>query len=353
MTNGNSTIQPFERCPALDGYHCQTNSLAKIFYYHGHPLSEDLLLGIGAGMGFIYWQMQIGGEKAVFIGGRGNNKDFLSDVGRRTGVGINVVTTSSTRKAESRLLERLAQKEPVMLFGDMGMLPWFDFPVEYHFGGHTFTVCGFDGKDTALASDMDQRATGLKRGFYYPISLERLRAARGSPHKPFPPKNATLEFDFTKFHPPRAQDVWSAIEQTVAAQITPPIKNLGVKGIRHAAKELLKWPAVFDDTALRMNLFSLYIFIEIGGTGGGCFRYIYSRFLNEAAAVTGNGELGEIAPLLNESGMLFSDIGRLFVDAETATDIDEKLQLASERFEAIADKELEAFTRLAELSCSR
>jgi hypothetical protein len=49
MKNGNSTIKPFERCPALDGYHCQTNSLAKIFHYRGHPLSEDVLLGLGAG----------------------------------------------------------------------------------------------------------------------------------------------------------------------------------------------------------------------------------------------------------------------------------------------------------------
>ncbi|MGZ8885912.1 MAG: DUF4872 domain-containing protein [Halobacteriota archaeon] len=46
----------------------------------------------------------------------------------------------------------------------------------------------------------------------------------------------------------------------------------------------------------RMNLFSLYVFIEIGGTGGGCFRYLYARFLNEAAAVTGSSELGEIEP---------------------------------------------------------
>jgi len=43
-------IIPFDNCPALDGYHCQTNSLAKIFYYHKHPLSEDMLLGLGAGM---------------------------------------------------------------------------------------------------------------------------------------------------------------------------------------------------------------------------------------------------------------------------------------------------------------
>jgi hypothetical protein len=172
---------------------------------------------------------------------------------------------------------------------------------------------------------------------------------RGSPYKPFPPKNASLEFDFTHFRPPRAEDVWSAINQAIGAQMSPPIKNLGIKGIRHAAKELPKWPTMFNDRELRMNLFSLYIFIEIGGTGGGCFRYMYARFLNEAAALTGSGELAEIAPLLDESGTLFSDVGRLFIDAETATDIDEKLRLASEKLEAIADNELEAFQRLAEI----
>jgi len=44
-----------------------------------------------------------------------------------------------------------------------------------------------------------------------------------------------------------------------------------------------------------MNLFNLYIFIEIGGTGGGCFRYMYSRFLKESAKVTKNNQLMELA----------------------------------------------------------
>jgi hypothetical protein len=44
------------------------------------------------------------------------------------------------------------------MYGDMGMLPWFDLPEGYHFGGHTFVVCGFDGMQTVLASDMEQEA---------------------------------------------------------------------------------------------------------------------------------------------------------------------------------------------------
>jgi hypothetical protein len=65
MTNGYSEIKPFARCPALDGYRCQRNSLAKIFHYRGHPLSEDMLLGFGAGTGFIFWPMQIGSTRYV------------------------------------------------------------------------------------------------------------------------------------------------------------------------------------------------------------------------------------------------------------------------------------------------
>jgi hypothetical protein len=47
-----------------------------------------------------------------------------------------------------------------------------------------------------------------------------------------------------------------------------------------------------------MNLFSLNVFIEIRGTGGGVFAVFThdSSILNEAAAVTGSSELGEIAP---------------------------------------------------------
>jgi hypothetical protein len=28
-----TSVKPFPRCPVRDGYHCQTNSLAKMCYY--------------------------------------------------------------------------------------------------------------------------------------------------------------------------------------------------------------------------------------------------------------------------------------------------------------------------------
>lgn len=336
-------IEPFPGCPALDGCHCITSSLAKIFHHAGHSLSEEMLLGLGAGMGFIYWQMKMDGADFIFVGGRGNGKNFYQDLGARTGVGIRELHTSSTQKAEAELLRILAEKKPVMLGGDMGFLPWFELPADYHFGGHAFVACGYDGDKTVLASDIDQHMAGVKRGFYAPITREQLSKARNSAFKPFPPKNLRLEFDFSGFRLPGAKEIAASIEQTVDAHLNPPIKNFGVSGMRHTASQLLKWPSQFNDHELRMNLFNLYIFIEIGGTGGGCFRSMYSRFLLEAAKVTGNPALTESAAAFEESANKFSAIALKFKDASTMRETEQKISAASTIFCEIADLEEKAY----------
>ncbi|MFH1612300.1 MAG: DUF4872 domain-containing protein [bacterium] len=211
---------------------------------------------------------------------------------------------------------------------------------------YTFVICGFDGKDTVLASDMDPKASDLKKGFYYPISLEQLKKARSSSYKPFPPKNTYLEFDFKNSHSPKTENIYSAIEQTVKLQLNPPIKNIGIKGIKHTAKEITKWLNIFKNKELKMNLFNLYIFIEIRKTGGGCFRYMYSRFLKESAKITGNKELAKVSKKIYESGKIFSEVGLLFKNAEKDSEIEEKIKRASEKFKKIANIEKKAFNDL-------
>lgn len=336
-------LEPFPHCAPLDGFHCITNALAKIYRFYKHPLSEEILFGLGAGLGFVYWRMRLGGEDSVFIGGRGNLKGFYQDLGQRTGVLIREMHTASAKKAESELLRSLQEQKPVMLGGDMGFLPWLEFPSGYHFGGHTFVACGFDGANTVLASDMVPKAAGLKKGFCAPITLEQLRKARSSPFKPFPPKNLWFEFDFSRARKPRPADVLSAIRQTVDMELWPPIRNLGVSGIRHAADQLLRWPHEFNDLALRLNLFNLYISFEIGGTGGGCFRKMYARFLNEAASIIGNRCLSDASTAFSQMGDEFSRIGQSFKTAEKMRNLDKAIAAASTTLRAIADQEEETW----------
>jgi len=121
-------LRPFANCPALDGCHCVTASLAKVFHHAGHPLSEEVLFGLGAGIGFIYWQLNFGGETSIFIGGRGNTRSFYQDLGSRTGVCIQEKHSTSAARAEELLLQSLRSQTPVMVGGDMAYLPWFNFP---------------------------------------------------------------------------------------------------------------------------------------------------------------------------------------------------------------------------------
>jgi hypothetical protein len=203
-------------------------------------------------------------------------------------------------------------------------------------------VCGYDGGRTVLASDMDPRMAGVKKGFYAPVTLEQLAKARNSPYKPFPPKNLRLEFDFAGFRTPGSEEITASIAQTVDALLHPPIKNFGVMGLRHTSSQLLTWPAIFMDKELRMNLFNLYVFIEIGGTGGGCFRPMYARFLEEGAKIAGKPALASAAEIFHQSGGKFTEIAMLFKEAETMKGVEEKARSASRLFGEIADLEEKA-----------
>ena len=66
----------------------------------------------------------------------------------------------------------------------------------------------------------------------------------------------------------------------------PPIANIGVKGVRKAAAEVARWDSLLEPGELRVALFNVWIFVSAtGGTGGGAFRRMFSRFLAEAADI--------------------------------------------------------------------
>ena len=316
-----------------------------IYEFHDYPISEDLLLGLGAGVGFVYWHMK---GTPPFYGGRANTgrpgeEGLEKTAGRRTGVRIQSFHTSSARKAEKALLEMLAAGEPVMIHVDMGFLPYFDFPEEYHFGGHVVVVAGYDPEvRQLLVADRDEEL--------HPVSLEDLEKARGSKFKPFPPKHTWYTFDFSGQRPPEPEEVRQAIREATTGMLEPPITNLGVKGIRKAARRTLKWPESMDKEQLRFACFNIFIFIDTtGGTGGGIFRYMYSRFLREAAEITGNDRLIAVAAEFQHIGDEWQIVAGMFKRAIEADDPAAALPEISAPLLELADLEEAAWLRLREL----
>lgn len=337
------TLKPLRGFKSLETHHCVTGSMRHVYVYNDHHISEEMLLGLGGGVGFIYRHQR---GTLPFIGGRANARgEFEPLAGQRTGVKIEAHTTSSARKAERTMLEMLDAGQPVMIQCDMGFLPYFDFgDTDYHFGGHAVVVCGHDPKRREVI--IADREADLHR-----VSMEDLEQARGSKHKPFPPKHRWWTLDFSRKRQPTTEDIQEAIAEQATGMLEPPIRNLGVEGIRKTARRALKWPDQLDEDVLRNTLFNAYIFIDAkGGTGGGIFRYMFSRFLDKAAEITGDARLSESAEAFRHIGDEWQEVAEIFRQGWRAEDPGTVLGETTKPLMQIADLELSAWERLWELS---
>jgi hypothetical protein len=326
-------------------HHCVTGSMRHIYEFHGYPISEDLLLGLGSGVGFVYWHTK--GALPMY-GGRGNFErpgveGLEKTVGRRTGVAVSSFTTQSATRAERALLKMLDAGEPVMLYADMGFLPYLNMPDGYHFGGHMIVVAGHDPVTAeVLVGDRD--------GVLHIVSLGDLARARGSKFKPFPPLNKWYTLDFSHARPPTAEDVRLAIRETAQGMLEPPIANLGVKGIRTAAERTALWAGAMSAEELRSACLNLFIFIDYtGGTGGGLFRYMYGRFLTEAAQITSDPRLAALAPAFRAAGDHWQEAAHLFQQASQQAEAATALPEICHGVQALADEEQSLWKRLAVL----
>ncbi len=338
------TLKPLTGFKAFDTHHCITGSLRHIYAFNEHPISEEMLLGLGEGVGFIYWHQK---GMDPFIGGRATPKKrfegFEELAGERTGVIVERHATSSAGRAEESMLALLEAGQPVMIQCDMGFLPYFDFGgEEYHFGGHAVVVCGLDADARrALVADRD----GL-----HEVSMDDLVKARGSTYKPFPPGNLWFTFDFSSMHAPTADDIRAAIRAQAERMLNPSISNFGVDGIRKAARMIGKWPASMDDGALRRTMYNTYIFINSeGGTGGGIFRYMFSRFLREASGIMGDAQLDEVADDFQRIGDRWEIVGQILREGWDADAPAEALPETTAPLLSIAGLEGAAWSRLGEI----
>src|SRR4029079_13249954 len=81
-----------------------------------------------------------------------------------------------------------------------------------------------------------------------------------------------------------------------------PASVVGIRGIRHTAKKILKWREQLGVQKAGLYLAQLVRMQEEIGTGGGGFRYIYAAFLQEAHAFLPNAEVMDISKTFTQSG---------------------------------------------------
>jgi len=284
------------------GKHCQTTALKGILDYSGYPLSEEMLLGLGGGIGFIYWYIKF--MSAPFVGGRNAKpEDFTLNICKRIGARASLLQTASKSKAYEELKDVLRMGKPAYLFVDMVYFPYFALPENSHFGAHTIAVFGIDEiNNRVYVADRGKKAMT--------VTIEELEKARNSKFPPYPPKNKLLKIQYPIEPKSLEKGIIESIKDSCDTMVRPPIKNLGLLGMQKWANLVIEWPKQFQGINLLECLFNTFVYIEIGGTGGSAFRPMYAQFLRESAKVIHKPALLEVAELFEASGERWSRIAK-------------------------------------------
>ncbi|MET8006121.1 BtrH N-terminal domain-containing protein [Nonomuraea glycinis] len=286
--------------------HCETTALGVLLRHEGLDLSEPMLFGLGSGLSFVYWDSK--SMAFPFLGGRVKPFDLTRNLAARLGLTLTIEETTSPRKAWANVAAPIDAGRPVGLQLDCYHLDYFRSKV--HFGGHVVAMYGYDEQDVYLV-DTDQQGGAVRTGR---AGLALARAERG----PMTARNRS----FTIALPARPlswQDqIIPAIKHCADAFLTPPIANLGHRGIEKAGKRVPGWLLRAGEP--QRDLPQAALLMEKGGTGGALFRALYRDFLGECAQLIDDGDLRAGHRLYAEAAVLWTDVATLIAKAGESGD---------------------------------
>ncbi|WP_240812783.1 BtrH N-terminal domain-containing protein [Streptomyces sp. DASNCL29] len=330
------TAPPFTR---YGGANCETSAFHKMLAFHGVEVGEPLLFGVAGGINFMHMPPPPGGGRS-FTGGRnGPFPEFTRRMAEGVGLRLDVVVTEDADRAWRELREQLDQGRPVIVYGDLFHLPYFQ--ATRHFGGHAFVVHGHaPGRGTVSVSDRCSRPRTL--------TLAELAAARGSTHHPFPPRHARLSADWASAREPAEDDIRRGVRSSCQAMLRPPVPTFGLRGLTAygAGLDHLVRRAPAEDVVA--ELVGAFVDFELAGTGGSAFRVLFRDFLCQAAARTHDAHLRRAVPLAQACVDAWDSFLELLVPAWTPA-FTELRDTYREREQWLLDGTEEALARAARL----
>lgn len=259
------------------------------------PFSEALLLGIGGGLGGMYFAWEMCGSVFVFVGGRHwaqDNVHYLDGLGKRLGIPLEFQQPGGKKAAQAALDALLDAGRPALAWADWASLPYHHMAPDWR--KHLIRTVAVMGRDSA--GRLLVRERGPVPFVVDPAALLEARLTQ-------PYMKARLLALGT---PKQAPDVPAAIRQGIQAMaegmLHPPIKNFGLAAwtkwaqlIDHP-KDKKGWPTLLREPHhLTDALKGIYESIEIHAGGGGLYRPLYGEFLREAGALLKDKALAALA----------------------------------------------------------
>ncbi len=271
------------------GIHCGSAAMRNLLAFRGIALSEPMCFGLGSGAGFLYVPELPVPPSVAFHGRIMEMERELCDA---LAIPFPEHVEEDADAGWERAREAVLSGHPVLIGTDLAHLDYFE--TKTHFSGHRVVLFGFDdGSGHALLSDSEREEP-------QEISVPSLKKSRASAIPPSPMENRWCVVRPAGTLRPLPDAIPLALAKNARGMLSPaPDSDAGVPGMRRLAGELPRWPGMTRDWAFAARFW--YQVIEKRGTGGGFFRRLYARYLDEASShyspLAGTGLPGKMVAL--------------------------------------------------------
>ena len=303
------------------GNHCGSTALRNLLAFHDVEISEEMAFGLGAGACFYYVTIEQASPTRWFNGRTARLEENFDQL---TGGALELRTFEAEDDgAWAAARSEVDAGRPVLLLTDLYYLDHYGNSA--HFPGHAVVLAGYDD-ELAHLSDTSFEQLQTTR-------LESLDRARHSEHPAYPLAGHMFTVTGEVSAERIRAAVPAAIERAARAMVEPEFRDFsGLDAVRRLAAEAGSWPEVAADWQWCARFG--YQVIERRGTGGGAFRLMYSRFLEEA----GRPE----APLAADAAAAWTELADAFHAAseeeEAVPDLWRKVKEAARRVAAAEDR---------------
>jgi hypothetical protein len=252
------------------GHHCGSTALRNLLAFHGAEVSEEMAFGLGAGACFYYVAIEDASPTRWFNGRTARLEENFNEL---TGAALRLRTFEhGGGEAWEAARAEVDAGRPVLLLTDLYYLDHYGNSA--HFPGHAVVLAGYDEEHAHLSD------TGFEE-LQTTTRLEDLDRARHSSHPAYPLAGHMFTASGTVTQEQLREAIPAAIERAARAMVEPEFRDFsGLDAVERLAAEVGSWPEVAEDWQWCARFG--YQVIERRGTGGGAFRLMYSRFLEEA-----------------------------------------------------------------------
>lgn len=318
--------------------------------------TEEMLFGLGGGLGMAYFVFDLHGYHPIFLGTRYHASEaetavFMMQMTDAWGATAEVKHSSSRGASTKQLTKALEDGHTPILWVNVINLPYLFLsgrPTMFY----TIVVYERDGNDF-IVGDLGPTVARM--------SVEELEEARDAKY-------------VTKFRSviikdaPAKPDLREMVTERIRGMCSQMIEGLGIAnfGLEAYAKwaEMLTntknkkgWSQCFTDgPSLQRALSSVYGQIKMRGFGGSAFRSMYADFLDQSAGILKKPALKKIAEQFREAEASWNNIAlaalpdSIPVLKETRDAIDRRAALLQKPRTPKIDEELDSLrTRLLEL----